>query len=109
MDIYNKREGVCHHFTKLANTLLYSIGYKVIYTSGYACKNYSEFDKSTGHAWSLILIKDKWYPFDSTWGIFSGKLSVCHVFREFFEKGRRIKGLDKVDFGKNIVKLKYLG
>lgn len=38
IDIYNIKRGVCHHFTKLSNALLYSLGYKVLYISGYVCK-----------------------------------------------------------------------
>ena len=34
------------------------------------------------HAWSLINVNGKWYPFDATWGILSGKLAVCHVFQK---------------------------
>ena len=35
-EIYNEKKGVCHHFTKLYNALLYSLGYQCIYVSGYA-------------------------------------------------------------------------
>ena len=45
IDIYNKRRGVCHHFTKLSNALLYSLGYKVLSVYGYCCKNSIEFVK----------------------------------------------------------------
>ena len=38
VDIYKMKIGVCHHFTKLSNALLYSLGYKVLYVSGYTCK-----------------------------------------------------------------------
>ena len=84
--IYNSIAGVCHHMTRLANPLLYSLGYKVIYVHGFMCKLNPDFDISNGHAWSLIKVDGKCYPFDATWGIFSGKLSVCHVFRGFFDK-----------------------
>ena len=109
IDIYNKREGVCHHFTKLANALLYSLGYKVIYVNGFACDNNYEFDANSAHAWSLIFIKDKWYPFDSTWGIFSGKLPVCHVFQGFFGTATNLMGTDRVAFGDSKDSGKYLG
>ena len=89
IDIYNMRVGVCHHFTKLSNALLYSLGYKVIYIGGYACTNSKEFTTDSGHAWSLIKVNNKWYPFDSTWGIVSGKLPITHVFGCFFLLRRR--------------------
>ena len=101
MDIYNRRVGVCHHMTRLANALLYSLGYKVIYTNGFACESRAEFDQNCAHAWSLINVNGKWYPFDATWGILSGKLPVCHVFQGFFGKSITLVGTDGAIFGKN--------
>ena len=64
LQIYNMRKGVCHHFTRLSNALLYSLGYKVIYIRG---NTYHWDRKKIGnHAWSLIKIGNRWYPFDST-------------------------------------------
>ena len=96
IDIYNMRVGVCHHFTKLSNALLYSLGYKVMYISGYAVKNNKKFNRDSGHAWSLIKLNGKWYPFDSTWGIVSGKLPVGHIFGFFFNKGYNARGVDSI-------------
>ena len=99
MDIYNKRVGVCHHFTRLSNALLYSLGYKVIYAAGYACINNNTFKTDTGHAWSLIQLDNKkWHPFDSTWGILTGKLPVGHIFGTFFNRGFRVRGHDSPRF-----------
>ena len=103
MDIFNKRVGVCHHMTRLSNALLHAIGYKVIYINGFACESSAEFDQNSGHAWSLIKINGKWYPFDSTWGILSGKLPVCHVFQGFFGRSIQVIGTDSAVFGKNNV------
>jgi hypothetical protein len=103
MDIYKLRVGVCHHMTRLANALLYSLGYKVIYTNGFACESSAEFDQNSGHAWSLIQVNGKWYPFDATWNILSGKLPVCHVFQGFFGKSIQVIGTDGAIFGKNNV------
>ena len=101
MDIYNQRVGVCHHMTRLSNALLYSLGYKVIYTNGFACESRSEFDQNCAHAWSLIEVNGKWYPFDATWGILSGKLPVCHIFQGFFGKSITLEGTDAAVFGRN--------
>ena len=101
MDIYNRKVGVCHHMTRLANALLYSLGYKVIYTNGFACESRAEFDQNCAHAWSLINVNGKWYPFDATWGILSGKLPVCHVFQGFFGKSITMTSTDGAVFGKN--------
>ena len=95
IDIYNMRKGVCHHFTKLSNALLYSLGYQVLYASGYTCEGNSSFKTSTGHAWSLIKLDDnKWYPFDSTWGILTGKLPVGHIFSRFNWENLHFRGKD---------------
>ena len=97
IDIYNMRKGVCYHFTKLTNALLYSLGYKVIFVNGYICEDKIEFNvDSSSHAWSLIKLGDKWYPFDSTWGIFSGKFPVGHIFGTFFDSTRETEGIDDI-------------
>ena len=86
---YNKK-GVCDHKTKLFNALMYSLGYQVLYAMGYAMNKKNTFSKNDEHAWSLIKIDGKWLPFDATWGIFSGKLPVTHVFKKFGLKGPKI-------------------
>jgi hypothetical protein len=108
IDIYKMKVGVCHHFTVLSNALLYSLGYKVIYISGFVCKNNKEFDEHSGHAWSLIKVKDKWYPFDSTWGIITGKLPVGHVFECFSAKSKLLRGQDSSKFGRSAIKGLFL-
>ena len=96
IDTYYMKVGVCHHFTKLCNALLYSLGYKVIYITGFVSMEKKEFDKDSGHAWSLIQINNKWYPFDSTWGILSGKLPVGHIFEYFFSKAYCLKNNNEI-------------
>ena len=107
-EIYNNRIGVCHHFTILYNALLYSLGYKCIYVSGYAIKKNDCFKSSNSHAWSLIKVNDKWLPFDATWGIFSGKLPVCHVFEHYFSGGKHTSGHDKIKFGESKISSKFI-
>ena len=108
-DIYNIKEGVCDHFTKLFNALVYSLGYQVIYILGYAIDRNDSFRKEDAHAWSLVKIDGKWLPFDSTWGIFSGKLPVTHIFKQFDCKGIMSKGFDQVKIGKIKIKGNFLG
>ena len=98
-EILKNKIGVCHHFTKLFNALMYSLGYQVIYISGYALDKKDHYDKSDAHAWSLVKIKGKWLPFDATWGIFSGKLPVCHVFKQYFPSPVHVVGTDSIEFG----------
>ena len=99
-EILKNKIGVCHHFTKLFNALMYSLGYQVIYISGYALDKKDHYDKSDSHAWSLVKINGKWLPFDSTWGILSGKLPVCHVFKQYFPSTVRVVGTDSLEFAK---------
>ena len=109
MDIYNMRRGVCHHFTILSNALLYSLGYKVLYVTGQILEKGAKSDLKILHAWSLVKINNKWYPFDSTWGILTGKLPVGHVFRNF---GITMELFDKyngfVDYGETISEVKFI-
>ena len=85
-------------FYKITNALLYSLGYKVIYVNGFACKTGNEFDQNSAHAWSLIQVNGKWFPFDATWGILSGKLPVCHIFKGFYYSFVDLSGSDGAVF-----------
>ena len=82
LDIYKMKKGVCYHYTRLSNALLYSLGYKVIFAIGYCYHGYS-FNYRNLHAWSLVKIGNKWYAFDSTKGIITGKLPITHVYRNY--------------------------
>ena len=108
-EVYNIGAGVCHHFTKLFNALLYSLGYQCIYVSGYAIKKSDSFNYDNRHAWSLVKVNDKWLPFDSTWGIFSGKLPVCHVFESYHSSSEsNTNGTDSIKFEETKVNGKYV-
>jgi len=95
-EIYNLRKGVCHHITKLFNAFMYSLGYQVLYILGYAVDKKINFSIEDAHAWSLINIEGKWLPFDATWGIFSGKLPVTHVFKLTDCEGIQTLSYDRV-------------
>ena len=96
LEIYQKKKGVCKQYTILFNALLYSLGYKCIYVSGFVIKNNDYFNLSDAHSWSLVRINNKWLPFDATWGIFSGKLPVSHIFQNYFQKTNFIITKDKL-------------
>jgi len=104
VETYNNKVGVCHHFTKLYNALMYSLGYQCIYVSGYAIKKNDYFNKDNGHAWSLIKVNNKWLPFDATWGIFSGKLPVCHIFYSYFSHSVSTNGTDNINIVEKQIK-----
>ena len=75
---------------------------------GYALDLNDSYGLENGHAWSLIQINGKWLPFDSTWGIFTGKLPVSHIFRSYDSKGIVINGYDHVNFGKPVISGKFI-
>ena len=93
LEIINKKQGICKQYTILFNALLYSLGYKCIYVSGFVIQDKISFNKNDAHAWSLVKINGKWLPFDATsdWGIFTGKLPVGHIFQNYFCKGESIE------------------
>ena len=77
--------------------------------AGYACDKNDYFDRTNSHAWSLVKVNNKWLPFDSTWGIFSGKLPVCHIFSSFFPNTKTTSSNDKIKIIESKVKGNYLG
>ena len=92
----NNKRGVCHHITKLFNALMYSLGYQTLYILGYALDKKIKYGIEDAHAWSLVNIDGKWLPFDATWGIFSGKLPVTHIFKQTDCQGIKTISYDKV-------------
>ena len=90
------QKGASHHITLLYNALLFSLGYKCVYVSGYAVNKSNIYNEYNAHSWSLIKINDKWLPFDASFGIFTGKLPVSHVFVSYFMKNIIKEGSDKV-------------
>ncbi len=81
-DIIEIKQGVCHHYTLLYNSLLNSIGIETIYASGYDVKDLNNPTKGR-HAWTIAKIDGKWIGLDATWGLFSGYLPLCHLFTDF--------------------------
>ena len=104
MQIYYEKKGVCHHHTILFNALMYSLGYQVLYAFGYAAERENKYGEKDSHAWSLIKIEGKWIPFDSTLGIFLGKLPVTHVYKRIGYKGiQTLSNGDKINIENLII------
>ena len=108
IDVYNFKEGACEHFTKLYNALLYSLGYKVLFVSGFDIEKKNYYGEEDGHAWSAIKIDGKWLPFDAIWGIFSGKLPVSHIFKSLTAKQFSTKSIGSIKFENPIIRGYYL-
>jgi len=111
-DIISIKQGVCTHYTLLYNSLLNSIGIEAAYASGYAVTDL-DYPNDGTHAWTVAKIDGKWIGLDATWGIFSGYLPLCHIFKAFniyifvndstegkvnFNKKEEIKLLEIINF-----------
>ena len=105
MEIYNIKQGVCEHYTKLYNTLLTAYGIDTVKVFGYA-KNLTEnnskvlkrkdslnINKDTleRHAWTLAKIDGEWVPLDATWDLFDKKLPIIHIFQNYGDSGAFLK------------------
>ena len=88
--------GSHYHITQLYNALMFSLGYKCIYISGFIPNKSNMYNENDSHSWSLIKVNDKWLPFDATCGIFTGKLPITHVFKSYFIKKVNKEGSDNV-------------
>ena len=108
IEIYNRKKGVCEHYTILFNTLLNSIDIPAIYVCGLANngeegKTQIKDTENERHAWTLAKIDERWIPLDATWGIFKGILPVSHIFQNYFKTkmqskfAMNIKVLEKQD------------
>ncbi|MDR2777194.1 MAG: transglutaminase-like domain-containing protein [Rickettsiales bacterium] len=78
LDILRVRRGVCEHYAILYQDLLRSINIpsKTIVGLSY---NF-EKKKFENHAWVMVYHNNEWIPIDPTWGIYSGKLPISHIF-----------------------------
>ena len=77
-DILHFKRGVCEHYAILYQDLLRSIGIPAKTVSGISY----DFDKNKfeNHAWVMVNYNSQWLPIDPTWGIYSGKLPISHIF-----------------------------
>ena len=108
IEIYNRKKGVCEHYTILFNTLLNSIDIPAIYVCGLANngeegKTQIKDTEKERHAWTLAKIDGRWIPLDATWDILKGILPVSHIFQNYFKTeilskfAMNIKVLEKQD------------
>jgi hypothetical protein len=85
-EILNTGAGVCEHYAQVYNDLLRSAGIPSMMLAGMSFDYNTGNFASGGHAWNLVYINNQWIPIDSTWGIYSGKLPISHIFFNFYEK-----------------------
>ena len=85
-DILLNLSGDYSNYTKLYNSLLFSIGVKAVYANGYVIQGdtrASEKINFVNHAWTMALIDGKWKALDATWGLFFDKFPISHVFLNY--------------------------
>ena len=84
LEILKEGKGVCSHYAKLYNDLLRSSGIPSILVFGVSYdKEKKSFEE---HAWNLVYTNGEWISIDPTWGLYSGKLPVSHIFFYFGER-----------------------
>ena len=96
IETLENKVGSHYHITQLYNALMFSLGYKCIFISGFIPNKSNMYNENDSHSWSLIKVNDKWLPFDATCGIFTGKLPITHVFKSYFIKTVNKEGSDNV-------------
>jgi hypothetical protein len=77
-EILKIKRGVCEHYAILYQDLLRAVNIPSKTVSGLSYN----FDKKhfENHAWVVIYHNGTWIPIDPTWGIYSGKLPISHIF-----------------------------
>ncbi|MDR2778493.1 MAG: transglutaminase-like domain-containing protein [Rickettsiales bacterium] len=77
-DILKIKRGVCEHYAILYQDLLRAINIPSKTISGLSYN----FEKKhfENHAWVMVYHNSTWIPIDPTWGIYSGKLPISHIF-----------------------------
>lgn len=86
IEILNLGSGVCEHYTQVYNDLLRAAGIPSMMAAGMSFDYQTQQFDSAGHAWNFVYVEGKWIPIDTTWGIYSGKLPISHIFFNFYEK-----------------------
>jgi len=84
INILSIARGVCIHYAKLYNDLLRTAGIPSVIVSGVSYD--IEKNKFENHAWNLVYVNGEWISIDPTWGLYSGKLPVSHIFFYFGER-----------------------
>ena len=84
MKILSTGRGVCIHYAILYNNLLRTAGIPSVIVSGVSYD--TEKNKFENHAWNLVYVNGEWISIDPTWGLYSGKLPVSHIFFYFGDR-----------------------
>lgn len=108
-EILLRKEGVCSHMSLIYRDMLRAINIPATAVSGMAYDFRNKvFD---GHSWVLVYYNDQWIPIDPTWGIYSGRLPISHIFvyknlndNFFYEKSGENVSMEKfsVDITRNV-------
>ena len=101
-EILSSLTGYCWHYTKLYNSLLFSIGIKAVFITGFFIpgKNLKpESATESYHTWTIAKIGDKWEALDSTKGLFFGNLPTSHIFGSYYDFSWGIRYSSNIEVG----------
>ncbi|WP_158303466.1 transglutaminase-like domain-containing protein [Helicobacter mustelae] len=70
--------GVCEHYAQLYGDIMQAIDVPSVMITGVGFNPFKK--KFEYHAWNIVFIEGRWISMDTTWGIFSGKLPISHIF-----------------------------
>ena len=85
-EILSSLTGYCLHYTELYNSLLFSIGIKAVFITGFFIPGENKKPESATesyHTWTIAKIGDEWKALDSTLGLFFGNLPTSHIFGSY--------------------------
>ena len=85
-DILLNLTGDYSSYTRLYNSLLFSIGIKAVYVNGYVIQGETRAPDKINfvyHAWTMAKIDGKWKALDATCGLFFDIFPISHVFLNF--------------------------
>ena len=85
-EILLKLSGDYSDYTRLYNSLLFSIGIKAVYINGCVTQGDTRTPEKINfvhHAWTMAKIGEQWKSLDVTWGLFFDKFPISHIFLNF--------------------------
>jgi hypothetical protein len=77
-EILKEKKGVCVHFALLYEKMLRTTGIPATAITGLSYDTHKH--KFQQHSWVLVHINGEWLAIDPTWGIYSGRVPVSHIF-----------------------------
>lgn len=81
-EILSTARGVCMHYAVLYNDLLRAAGIPSVIVLGLSYNVEREIFEN--HAWNLVFANGEWVSIDPTWGLYSGRVPISHIFFNYY-------------------------